>query len=331
MTQPNAPARRNPALIFAAAAVAVVALALPLFLWNNQGSPVGGDTSTSSTVAGPSTSTTVPGSTTTTIAGSTTTTAGKEVVAVWPVFFVQEPARSPTGNPALVPFDVAVYSDEDVPGDLVDSPEDLLFNLNLLSFEVPAGFVSAVPEGVEVVGKSFETTAEGLTRAVLDMNEAFLDGANGLLGDFTMLNQIIYTTLQFEVAEVRFTVGGQPIEAFGTEGISLVDPVDSSTFRDELNPIFLLSPVTATEEEFSVFGVANVFEAVVSYRVPGTDIDGFAMATCGTGCWGAFEFTFPRDGVPAGSVVEIFADSAEDGAPMFVISIPLDRATISGS
>ena len=182
------------------------------------------------------------------------------------------------------------------------------------------------PGGVEIVGKTFETTDDGLTRAVLDMNEAFLDGAGGLLGDFTMLNQIIFTTLQCEVSEVRFTVGGEPVTEFGSEGLSLVDPVDTSTFRDELNPILVTSPVVATDEEYQVSGVANVFEATVAYRVVGTDFEGFVTATCGTGCWGHFEMSVPRSAVGPGSMLEIFTHSAQDGSPLHMVRIPLDAA-----
>ncbi len=329
MTQTNAPRRRSPALIFAAAAVAVVALALPLFLWNNQGVPVGGDSTTSTTLPGATSTTATPGSTTTTEPGTTsTTTAPPELAASWPVFFVQEPEESGTGNPAVVPFQVRVYTDEVVSGDVVNSPEDMLFNLDLLSFEIPTGFVNAVPEGVEIVGKSFETTEEGLTRVVLDMNEAFLDGANGLLGDFTMLNQIIYTALQFEVAEVRFTVGGQPVTEFGSEGLSLVDPVDTTTFREELNPIILTEPVVIDESgRLIVRGVANVFEATVNYSLDGSDDIGHTNASCGTGCWGMFEFSLDVTDVdiPSRSIL-VYTLSAQDGSPIYIISIPLSAA-----
>lgn len=329
MTQEKSPARRNPALIFGVAALAVVALALPLFLWNNQGDPVGGVTTTTMAPVGSTSTTTTPGSTSTTVPGSTTTTdAGREVVAVWPVFFTQEPEGSNTGNPALVPFDVRVYADDDIANDLTDSPEDLLFNLDLLSFEVPEGFVTAIPKGVDVVGKSFETTDEGLTRAVLDMNEAFLEGGEGLLGDFTMLNQIIYTTLQFEVAEVRFTVGGEPVTEFGSEGLSLVDPLDTATFRDELNPVILIEPLSIDANGMlNVTGVANVFEATVNYQLTGSDI-GHTMASCGTGCWGLFEFDLDVSAVDlASGRLQVFTQSAQDGAPIYVVTIPLSAAT----
>jgi hypothetical protein len=287
---------------------------------------VGGDTTTT-TVLTPS-STTTPGTGTTTIPGSTTTSTAvqDQVVAAWSVFFAQTPDGSPTGNPALVPFVLYITEQDDVPFDLVDSPEDMLVNLEKLPLEIPEGFFSSVPADVEIVDKTFSRTDRGLNRVTLDMNEAFLAGGGGLLADFTMLNQLIYTALQNDVDEVVFTVGGEPIEAFGMEGLSLVDPVDGTTFRDELSPIFLTSAVTADGEEYQVYGVANVFEAVVSYRVPGTDVAGFVMATCGTGCWGGFDFTIPRAEVPEGAVLELFADSAEDGSPMFVISVPLDPA-----
>lgn len=328
VTQRDEAPRRNPALIFGVAAATVVALALPLFLMNRDGQPLGEGTTTTTTLpetttAPPAPTTTVPGSTTTT--PDTSTTHPEELVAAWPVFFVQEPADD-SGRPSLVPFVMYITDRDDVPFALVDSPEDMLVNLERLPLEIPEGFYSAVPEAVEIVDKEFERTSAGLNRVTLDMNEAFLDGAGGLLADFTMLNQLIFTALQMDIDEVVFTVGGEPVEQFGSEGISLVDPVDAASFRDELNPIVLTSPVTATETEYAVYGMANVFEATLAYRVADTAIEGFVTATCGTGCWGGFEFKIPRAGVPAGSFLEIFTHSAEDGSPMNTVRIPLDTA-----
>jgi hypothetical protein len=133
---------------------------------------------------------------------------------------------------------------------------------------MPEGFRTVIPDDVEVVEQSFETTSEGLSRTVLEMNEAFLEGAGGLLGDMTMLNQIIHTASQFDVDEVLFTVGGEPIEAYGSEGLSLVDPVDGATFIEYLNAIFLDEPVVVGAAAAPhVAGWANVFEAALTVQV----------------------------------------------------------------
>lgn len=315
--------RRSPALIFGVAAVMVAALAVPLLLSNFGDQPVGGDSTTTTTTAVEPT-TTVPEPTTTTTDSTTTTQPAEVLLASWPVYLVQP--SDDGGNPSLVPFEVSVFEGQGIALDEVDSPEDMLFNLEELSFEIPAGFESFVPDGVEIVGKSFESTNEGLTRVVLDMNEAFLAGAGGHLADVTMLNQIVWTTLQFEVAEVLFTVGGRSVTAFGSEGISLVDPIDTSEFLDEINPIILRAPVSfRSGSELVVTGIANVFEATLSYRVTGTDIEGFTTASCGTGCWGEFEILVEApDGVPAGAILEIFVHSAQDGSPTNVVRIPMD-------
>jgi hypothetical protein len=48
----------------------------------------------------------------------------------------------------------------------------------------------------------------------------------------------------------------------------------------------------------------------------------FTTATCGTGCWGTYEFgvDYPFVG---GEIVRVFWHSAADGSPSDVVSIPV--------
>jgi hypothetical protein len=308
MAKPSPTRRRSPALIFAVAAAAVVVLALPLFLWDGGGgSPVGGDTTTTTALpptTAPDTETTAP-----TLPSGT---------VGFPVFVAQDPTNTPSGNPGLVPVWIWVDYEDAEALEQLQSHILMLLNHGEAGGALPEGMTSYLPDGLEVS----EGQAPGLI--TLDFNEVFLDGAGGLLADITMLNQLVYTaTVSDPSAKVLFTVGGSPVEAFGTDGISLLEPVGRDDFLDHLNPILVTEPVEVTDNGVRVVGKANVFEAVVSYRVPGTDIEGFSMATCGTGCWGDFVITFPADGLPEGSVVEVYSASAEDGSPMFLISVPI--------
>lgn len=310
MAKPVNQKRRSPAVIFAVAAVAVLALAIPLALWRGEEPPpLGGGTTV------PPDQTTQPGTET------TTTPAPLPVEVAGVVYLIQDPGNSFTGNPALVPFLVTATDDTGVLSN--GSAVGLLTKLGELGATLPDGFTTVLPDGVEVTELPSDAT---LPRVIaLDFNQRFLDGAGGPLADFTMLNQIVYTATQGEPeSRVQFTVNGEPIEAFGTDGLTLLEPVGRADFLNEVNPIILVEPVTVDALGLiKVVGRANVFEANVSYRVTGTDVEGFDTATCGTGCWGDFDFTLNADHVVGGSAIEIFVSSAEDGSPTFVVSIPL--------
>jgi hypothetical protein len=166
---------------------------------------------------------------------------------------------------------------------------------------------------------------------VVDMNQAFLGGSgSGLLGDFTMLNQLIYTATDEELyPRVQFTVGGEPVTQFGTDGLDISEPLGRETFIDELNSVILTSAITGSGSgPLAITGVPNVYEATVSLEL--VDLDGnvvytdFATATCGTGCWGSFsfhieDFDFESNPVTA----KVFWNSPEDGEPADVVSVPV--------
>lgn len=316
MAKPSVEKGRNPVVIFAVAAAAVLVLAIPLVLWQGAEPPqVGGGTTT------PPVPTTQPGPGT--IEPGTATTVPTAVISVgWPVYLIQDPGNSSTGNPALVAMWLRIEDEDGLGDDILERTESavaMLLNYQALGGVLPEGFANPVPAGIEAnVGSA------GSQLITLDLNQRFLDGAGGLLADITMLNQLVYTATQATPgAKVLFTVDGEPIEAYGTEGLSLLDPVGREDFLTEVNPIIITEPVTVSDGEIRVVGRANVYEAVISYRVTGTDVEGFAMATCGTGCWGDFDFTLSADDLFAESSIEVFVSSAEDGSPTFVISIPL--------
>jgi hypothetical protein len=170
----------------------------------------------------------------------------------------------------------------------------------------------------------------------VDMNDAFLNGAGGLLADVTMLNQLIYSVTWSPFLtnpDVLFTVGGHPVEAFGNEGLDLTEPVDRDTFIDDLSLIFVTEPLVALDGEYQVSGRANVFEAALMVRVE--DGEGNVVheepvtATCGTGCWGDFSVAIPADLIEGGeSVVKLFTHSAQDGSMIDVITVPIPAGDV---
>jgi spore germination protein GerM len=322
MTQPSS-SKRSPVLMFAgAAAIVLILAAIPLLLMRGGGevAPIG-TTTTNSTMATTEPTEPVVSSTTSTLPATTTTVPVTETQGVV-VFLVQSPENSFLGNPALVPFFAMAEAE---PGD-----PQALSALRLLTADgltLPPGFQSMIPDAVEVMGVTRGPSDQLIT---VDMNQAFVDGAGGLLADFTMLNQLIFTAGDGEeISEVLFTVGGEPVTAFGTDDLDISQPLGRDAFLDQLNSVNLDSAATVTgDAPLVISGFANVFEATVSLEL--VDAAGnvvyedFTTATCGTGCWGAFSFDiddFDFEATPV--TVRVFFHSPEDGQPADVVSIPV--------
>jgi spore germination protein GerM len=302
-----------------AAALVLILAAIPLLLSRGGGEVGPVATTTTSPVPSSSepsvTSTTQAEATTSSEAVTTTTVPLEARGAV--VYLIQDPENSLTGNPALVPFRTVVS----VPA----STSENLLSLQLVTGDLtlPSGFTTVIPAEVEVIGA--RVTEHLIT---VDMNQAFVEGAGGLLADFTMLNQLIYTAAQFgEIESVQFTVGGEPVTAFGSEGLDLSQPVGPDAFLDQMNSILVTSPVNGEGNgALTVMGIANVFEATVSLELVAADgnvvNEQFTTATCGTGCWGTyiFEVDYPFTGE---ETVRVFWHSAEDGSPTDVVTVPV--------
>ena len=238
----------RPVLVFAGAALVVLLLAaIPLLLSRGGGEVDPVASSTTSTVpttvtTQPQASTTVtteaPATTTTVPATTTTTAPGVEAVEAV-LYAVQTPENSFTGNPALVAFRGTV-----VPAVLFEEPMNPaypgLYALTSENLFLPDGFSNMVPAAVEILG-----VTPGEHTVTVDMNEAFLAGSgSGLLGDFTMLNQMISTASAFgEIESVLFTVNGEPVTAFGSEGLDLSEPQGRDAYLDQLNSVNVDSPI----------------------------------------------------------------------------------------
>jgi hypothetical protein len=257
---------------------------------------------------------------TTTQPAPTTTIPSEGVDGVF-IFLTQTPENSFTGNPALVPFMTNVVAG---PGDHpVAVALSTLFNPGLTP---PPGFESHVRPGIVV--QSVNDENESLR--VVDLSGEFIEGSgSGALGDFTMLNQMIFTATDDEMTtEVLFTVDGQPVTQFGSEGLDISSPLSRESFLDQVNSVNLESVITGIGEFPQVIeGIANVFEATVSIELVDSDgnvvYEDFTTATCGTGCWGDFSFLVEDFDFAANPVtVRVFWHSPEDGSPADVVSVP---------
>lgn len=323
--------RPSPMLVFAGAVAAVAALAIPLLLVFGGGPPdaVGSTTTTQSvSTTDPSVDSTVPGPTTTVPSTSTTVLAP----SIWSgtVFLHQTPENSFLGNPALVPVRLEVTD----PSGSVNEQTPFTDILSLLGEGVPSPYENSIPADVRITSVSVGSDGSGNEVLIADMSSSFLDGAGGLLADVTMLNQLVYTlTNETAFDSVLFTVDGEPVEAFGSEGIVLTDPVSRETYIDELALIFVSDPILEVEHVFSVFGRANTFEASLSVKV--LDADGepvyeeFLNATCGSGCWGEFGIGISSDLIePGSSAIQLLEYSAEDGSPQNVLTIPIPEDNV---
>lgn len=237
------------------------------------------------------------------------------------IYLTQEPENPLQGNPALVPVATLGRASEGEPASLV-ALEALLDP----ALTPPPGLEDLIPDEAVVL----DVTEDGDTITV-DMNRAFLAGSGtGLLGDITMLNQLIYTATQGNPeAGVIFTLEGQAPGPYGSDGLLLDTAFTRDYFRsDHLNSVIVTTPVGPESTELA--GVARVFEATVSLEIrdaAGEVVDTqFTEVTCGSGCWGQYRFTLEPALLKPGGVVRVFWHSPEDGEPTDVVTIPIPEA-----
>lgn len=322
MTTPSKSPTRNPLLVFAGAAAAVlIAIGVPFLFLSGDDPLAGPDTSTT---------TSTPLETTTTLPESTTTTSAPVELAEYGtvVYLPHTPENAFLGNPALVAFETFVSAPPGASDEVL--VRETLRMLTDPSLVLPApAYFNGIPEGVEVIDVRL---ADGADNAlIIEMNEKFLEGGGGLLADFTMLNQLIYTaTMRPDFTEVQFIVNNEQVTEFGSEGLDLSSSVNRETFQEHLNLIYLTSPILPNQDgNVVVQGISNTYEASMSLRV--IDSEGeiiheeWTTATCGSGCWGDYLFVLDSDLFGPETFVQVFEYSAEDGDPEEVVTVPYNE------
>jgi spore germination protein GerM len=245
--------------------------------------------------------------------------------------------RDPTGrlNPTLVPVRRTV---ERTVGVGRAALEQLLSGPRPGDYEADVGGIStAIPEGTVLLGLDI---TDGL--ATVDLSREFESGG----GSYSMgarLAQVVYTLTRFPTVDrVAFRLDGVPVTVFSAEGLVLDGPVDRDDYLDYLPPIFVDSPAwgsvvigPAVENDVpgrylvEVRGRANVFEA--QFYAALLDQDGnvldeeSVMASCGSGCWGEFEFILGQD-APGEATLQVWNLSARDGSVEDLRAYRLDFA-----
>jgi hypothetical protein len=191
--------------------------------------------------------------------------------------------------------------------------------------DAPKNTGTIVPEDTELLDLSIKNSV-----ATVNLSRDFEDTGMGTAADGLQIAQVVYTLTQFpSVKKVHFLIDGEEVVMIGGHGILLDGPQTRKDWEQDLPPIVVFRPYAGEEVDvpFTLTGVANVFEATVSWRLKqGREVleEGFMTATCGTGCYGTFSQEIDPDvDLPARVVLEVFESSAEDGRPLHVQRIPL--------
>lgn len=194
------------------------------------------------------------------------------------------------------------------------------------SAEAAAGMVTLIPAGTELLS----VTVTGREVRV-DLTGVFASGG-GSMSVLGRLAQMVFTLTQFEgIDTVRFSLDGEPITEITGEGVG-VDGVTRATFTD-MAPLVLLEHPYHDEtvaQPIRIAGRSNTFEATVYYEVLGADgvklLEGYVMATAGTGEWGTFDARLAD--LPPGTKgplqVRVFDRSAENGEPVSAAEVRIN-------
>jgi len=107
-------------------------------------------------------------------------------------------------------------------------------------------------------------------------------------------------------------------------------PQTRTDYQDLLPAIVVDGPMigASVSSPVAISGTADVFEAVVSYRILDENgnviAQGTTMASCGTGCRGDFSvhvsYVVAHD---QRGTIELFEASAKDGSPTNVVDVPV--------
>jgi hypothetical protein len=157
---------------------------------------------------------------------------------------------------------------------------------------------TAIPALTQLLGISLH---DGV--ATVDVTSEF--GVGSTATERFRLAQLVFTVTAYPtVHALRLHLNGEPVSAL-SDGLRLPDPIT----RASMGFGRLVPPITVAEPQpgarvrapFTVSGIADVFEAGLTYRLldaAGHELgSGSTSASCGTGCPGTFSFTIPEAGI----------------------------------
>jgi spore germination protein GerM len=203
--------------------------------------------------------------------------------------------------------------------------EALLVGPNDAELGARPAMYTNISDGTRFLGLSID---HGVATVNLSKEFDLVAGSAAAVG---RLAQVVYTLTQFPtVNSVSFQIDGVPKPVFGSDGVTFDGPVSRDDYTDQLPAILVDRPAWGgvLGDPARLVGVANVFEAV--FRAEILDGDGRSIAatpvtaTCGSGCWGAFDVTIRYDVGTAGwGTLRVFEPSAKDGSPTNITEYPV--------
>ncbi|HET7026775.1 MAG TPA: Gmad2 immunoglobulin-like domain-containing protein [Candidatus Limnocylindrales bacterium] len=184
---------------------------------------------------------------------------------------------------------------------------------------------TAVPSGVSLLGISIS----GETASV-DLSSAFASGGS-TASQVSRVAQVVYTLTQFgNVTSVKLQVAGTALPVPDDRGTIRTDAVSRADYREQLPEIFVDRPAwhASIGNPARITGVTRVFEATFRVRLVdaagNTLADRQVMASCGSGCWGAFDVTLGYAvRAPQWGTLRMYNPSARDGSPEDVRDEPV--------
>lgn len=189
------------------------------------------------------------------------------------------------------------------------------------------GAGTTIPVGTRLRGINLDNGV-----ATVDLTGQFDDGG-GTLSMMGRISQVVFTLTQFDnIDAVVFWLDGERVTMIGGEGIIVEEPQTRADWEG-MSPVILVeSPGLGgtIRSPLRVWGSANTFEAVFRLQLLGAGgtvvHDQQVTATSGTGTRGTFDVTFPYQ-APAGTMtLRLFEHSAEDGAPINQVELPVTNA-----
>jgi len=188
--------------------------------------------------------------------------------------------------------------------------------------EQAIGMTTAIPAGTTLHGV---TIAGGV--ATVDLSSAF--AAAGTKSAMTArLAEVVYTLTQFPSVEgVLFRLDDTQIASFGATGVDLTKPQTRADYESVTPPIFVDAPASfaTVSGTLRVSGTADVFEATFRARVVAGSFHRTltVTATSGSGTRGTFVFSVALPAGSASGKLTVWDASAENGAALHTVTIPL--------
>lgn len=194
------------------------------------------------------------------------------------------------------------------------------------------GAYRVLPEGTEILGL---TIKDGL--ATIDFSQEVLNANVGSTAEALGIASIVNTLTEFPTIEqVQFFVEGSAENAMGWWGhVDLsIQPFQRDLTNVYAPAIWVTSPVPGqtVTSPLHIQGIAQVFEAMVSYRLKDTNgnvlVQSQTMSSDGAPAHGTFDVVLEYPATASGyGTLEVYEVSMKDGSDHNVVVIPIEFVT----